>query len=315
MAHILRGYGLAREQGYFKIEQEADLQRHKQRLVKEGKLPEEPPPPEGQEQAAAGRQQRAAGQAQQGRGQGFTTSEAQYEVLAEVLQQQARLDDPQALRRKEYERRVKGEPPPLTEAELMRARSKLYALGAAVGHVPRMSMGRNRWGAMPAAGGGEGMDLATLSGVRQMTPEAREVASRTYVAGVRALVYGSLLGAIGLAAAVTWATRSMDIRSGEDLGERMREGLGPLSTGARLWLEPMKARIQGWLGPSPAATSEAGSGSGAAAAGGAAGGAAEGGLIAEMREGGVTAEFSRRLQQRYNTKKSGEGGGSSGGEL
>ena len=41
--------------------QEADLQRHKQRLVKEGKLPEEPPPAEGQEQAAAGRQQRAAG--------------------------------------------------------------------------------------------------------------------------------------------------------------------------------------------------------------------------------------------------------------
>lgn len=64
-----------------------------------------------------------------------------------------------------------------------RCRSKLYALGAAVGHVPRMSMGRNRWAAMPAAGGGDGMDLATLSGVRQLTPEAREVASRTYVAG------------------------------------------------------------------------------------------------------------------------------------
>ncbi|KAI7839936.1 hypothetical protein COHA_006330 [Chlorella ohadii] len=315
MANILRGYGLAREQGYFKIEQEADLQRHKQRLVKQGKLPEEPSPTEGQEQAAAGRQQGAAGQAA-GSGKGFTSSEAQYEVLAEVLQQQARLDDPQALRRKEYERRVKGEPPPLSEAELMRARSKLYALGAAVGHVPRMSMGRNRWGAMPAAGGGDGMDLATLSGVRQMTPEAREVASRTYVAGVRALVYGSLLGAIGLAAAVTWATRSMDIRSGEDLGDRMRAGLGPLSTGARLWLEPMKARLQGWLGPSPASASEAGEGGAAAGSGATAGRGAEGGLIAEMREGGATAEFSRRLQQRYNTKKAGESGSSSGtGEL
>lgn len=63
-----------------------------------------------------------------------------------------------------------------------------------------MSMGRNRWGAMPAAGGGDGMDLATLSGVRQMTPEAREVASRTYVAG-------ALFGAgmkCGLAARRGW---------------------------------------------------------------------------------------------------------------
>lgn len=46
-------------------------------------------------------------------------------------------------------------------------------------------MGRNRWAAMPGVGGGEGMDLATLSGVRHLTPEAREVASRTYVAGGR----------------------------------------------------------------------------------------------------------------------------------
>lgn len=73
-----------------------------------------------------------------------------------------------------------------------------------MGHVPRMSMGRNRWGAMPAAGGGEGMDLATLSGVRQLTPEAREVASRTYVAGalfgVGDEVAGGWIGGAGLAA-------------------------------------------------------------------------------------------------------------------
>ncbi len=109
----------------------------------------------------------------------------------------------------------------------------------------------------------------------------------------------------------------MDIRSGEDLGDRMRAGLGPLSTGARLWLEPMKARIQGWLGPSSASASEAGGGAASTGSGAAgAGGGAEGGLIAEMREGGATAEFSRRLQQRYNTKKAGESGGGGGtGEL
>lgn len=39
MADILRGYGLAREQAHFKLEQEADVQRRRQRLIKEGKLP------------------------------------------------------------------------------------------------------------------------------------------------------------------------------------------------------------------------------------------------------------------------------------
>ena len=64
---------------------------------------------------------------------------------------------------------------------LLQARSKLHALGAAVGHVPgRLSMGRTRWEVLQQGGGGGG-DLA--AGVRQLSPEAREVASRTYVAG------------------------------------------------------------------------------------------------------------------------------------
>lgn len=151
MANILRGYGLAREQGFFKQEQvrqaaggtlegrvcslesmrppprltcaaaasccpvyppqEADLQRHRQRLIREGKLsPEEARQQEEAEAEAA----RAAGGAAAGaaarprhgaqQGQTFEASEHSYETLAEVLQQQARLDDPDALRRRQYER-------------------------------------------------------------------------------------------------------------------------------------------------------------------------------------------------------------------
>jgi hypothetical protein len=45
-----------------------------------------------------------------------------YDTLAEVLQQRVRLDDPHALRRKQFDRRVKGEAPPLSDAEMLRAR-------------------------------------------------------------------------------------------------------------------------------------------------------------------------------------------------
>lgn len=123
-------------------------------------------------------------------------------------------------------------------------------------------------------------------------------------AGVRALVYGSLLGVIGLAAAVTYATRSLDIKSGEELGDWVREGLGPLSSAARTWMVPVKARLQAWLGPAAAPPGEVQEGGDVALT-------TSGGLITAMSEGGATAEFSRRLQQRYNTKKtaSGTGGG------
>lgn len=117
------------------------------------------------------------------------------QVLAEVLQQQARLDDPTAAARQEFERcedsinaqwsiwqclslpsaciayisqrlyhsgstisdiafdgdlpagllcwwsrKVRGQLPALTEAELQQYRSALYGVAAAVGHAPKMSL-------------------------------------------------------------------------------------------------------------------------------------------------------------------------------
>lgn len=96
MANILRGYGLAREQGYFKQEQEADVQRHRKRLIKEGKLSEEEAA--ALDSRAQQAQQGQAGQA--GQDATFRDSEHSFEVLPEVLQQSARLHDPHALRRR-----------------------------------------------------------------------------------------------------------------------------------------------------------------------------------------------------------------------
>lgn len=121
--------------------------------------------------------------------------------------------------------------------------------------------------------------------------------------GVRSLVYGSVLGAVAVAAGITFATQAAGIRSGEDLGQRMREGLAPLSAAARSWMLPLKARLEAWLRPAAAP------GGGAAQEGGqlaAAGGGS--GAAAAPQGGAATSEWSRRLQQRFNPKADGVDG-------
>ncbi|GAB4819978.1 hypothetical protein N2152v2_007024 [Parachlorella kessleri] len=238
MAKILGNYGAAREGAYFKVEQEAELQNYRKKLVKEGKLEDEVP-------AAAEKQE-----------QTFDESVHVYEVLPEVLAAEARVDAPDAARRKEYERRIKGEPAPLTPAELRKYRSNLHMVGASVGHVPRMSFGRARYDL-------EGLGLREgelVPGARTLSPQAQEVAARTYVAGVRALVYGSLLGALGLAAATTYVIHSLDIHSGDDFRERVQAGFAPLSGAIKGWVHPLKDRAQAWLGGASQAAAASGSG-------------------------------------------------------
>lgn len=82
------------------------MQRHRQRLVKEGKLQPESEAaatPQGQQPGPGG-----SGGGGSGGGGAFEGSEQSFDVLSEVLQQQARLDDPHALRRKEFDRCVGG---------------------------------------------------------------------------------------------------------------------------------------------------------------------------------------------------------------
>eukprot|EP00887_Chlorella_sp_A99_P000251 scaffold13.g251.t1 len=268
MANILRGYGLAREQGYFKQEQEADLQRHKQRLIKEGRLP--PDSPKGPQPS-------------------MEDSAQTFEVLFEVLSQQARVEDPEAAARKEYERRIKGEPPPLGPEELRRYRAAsagagggMYVIGAAVGHVPRTHLGRGRYQApqAPAPSAAEGFGDWTL-GPRALSPEAREAARRSFLASVRSLVYGSVAAAVGLASGATLAVWALEIHSAEDLRAHVQQGFAPASAAIRGWLLPVQAAAQRWLGGGGAATAPRGEG---------------GGLLAG-------SEFQRRLKERYASGK------------
>lgn len=229
------------------------MQQHKKRLKDEGKLPEDDPAATASEPS-------------------LSESEAFYEVLPEVLQAQARVDDPNAARRKEYDlRSVRGEAPPLTEAERRRFRAANSALGAAVGHVPKLSLSpRNKY-SFPNASVNSGDLVAAAGQLRAgLSPQAMEVASRSYNAGMRALVYGSLLAFAGITVGGTAAVRWMDLGSGEELRAKVQATLDPAVHALRAWLAPLKESAEAWIGEST-------------------GGA-----------GAAPGEFQSRLKSRYN---------------
>ncbi|KAL3143705.1 hypothetical protein ABBQ38_002499 [Trebouxia sp. C0009 RCD-2024] len=124
MSNILKAMATARESAFFKQEQEADLQRYCTRLISMGQI---------ENTAGANLKPR--------RHTTFEESVKAFEVLPEVLQQQARLDDPGAAARREIIRRIRGMPTKLSEAEMLKYRSTIYGVAAHVGHVPKMHLG------------------------------------------------------------------------------------------------------------------------------------------------------------------------------
>lgn len=161
-------------------------------------------------------------------------SEAAFDVLPEVLQAQARVDDPGAAARKQYELRAfKGEPPPMTANELRRHRVRSLA----VHHVPKLSLGgRNRY-VIPTN--------PTSIEPAALTPHATEVASRSFTAGLRAMAYGSLLGLLGTALAGTFIARSFAADDSQDgYRTRVRDAAVQAGDAVRRWLEPYKLRLR-----------------------------------------------------------------------
>ena len=224
---------------YFKVEQEASIQEHKRRLIKEGKLN-----PDNDANSAPS--------------QSFNDSEAAYDTLPEVLQAQARVDAPNAAKRKEYELRIKGAPEPLTDEERWRYRAASGgAFSAAVGHVPRLSLsGRNRYG-IPSSNSTGDLALRTPL-THSLSPEAAEVARRSYVAGVRALVYGSLLGVGLIALGGTATAQYIGIGSGQDFREKVQNLMLPLKESLRERVLPWKIKAETWIGTQAASNNSNG---------------------------------------------------------
>jgi len=131
-SNIIGRMASARERAFFKIEQEADLQRYSRRLMRDGKMKD----------IAA----RLGGKVAKAKAP-ETDSSRHFEVLGEILQQKARVHDPHAASRQEFVRRLKGVPSRLSPEEVARWRSSRLGVMAMVGHVPRLSGGgRDRYG-------------------------------------------------------------------------------------------------------------------------------------------------------------------------
>lgn len=66
-------------------------------------------------------------------------------------------------------------------------------------------------------------------------------------AGLRSLIYGSLLGIGALAVAGTYAFQSAGLSSpGVDVGQSLREALLPIADRVRSGLQPVRETLAGW---------------------------------------------------------------------
>jgi len=236
MAGILGRYGYAREQAYFKTEQEADLQNLRRKRLAE-------------RQGIDGEVDEEA--ASNGEGDRLH-SERHFEVGMEILQQQARIHDPNAAARKEYDRRVKGAPAGLSPEELRKYRLAATSVAGMSPAVPRMSRRQHYGHVFPQN------SAASQLATRGLSPEAQELAQRTYATGVRSLIYGSLLGAIGATFLVGFTLHTWEIHSKED-AKRVLEGwTAPLADRMRERFSGMAGTMQGYFGGGGLASREGG---------------------------------------------------------
>uniref|UniRef100_A0A1D1ZUY0 Uncharacterized protein n=1 Tax=Auxenochlorella protothecoides TaxID=3075 RepID=A0A1D1ZUY0_AUXPR len=128
------------------------------------------------------------------------------------------------------------------QPHILRSPSPSPLPGAGLGHIPRLSLGRDRFNIPQGSGAGQ-----AEAPVRALSPEAVEVARRTYVAGLRALVYGTLLGFGALALAGTYVAQAMELgQPGADAGRSVRSALEPTTRRLRDGAARLRAALGGW---------------------------------------------------------------------
>lgn len=218
-------------QAYFKVEQEAAVQERRQKLMQDGKLRQE----EERKQLPSSEETID--------NDNFAESQKLYDVNPEILQAQARIDDPHAFRRRRFDeiRNVKARPEPPSQEDIQKARLAGSAgFGFGFSHVPKMSLaGRNRF-AVAEVDSSAG---AAMTALQHVSSESIEISKRGYATGMRALAWGSFLGfsllALGGLATVKWMVNIGDAGGLEvegDFKTRVAAAMAPRREEFRSWI-------------------------------------------------------------------------------
>eukprot|EP01024_Parvocaulis_polyphysoides_P065581 TRINITY_DN7657_c0_g3_i4.p1 TRINITY_DN7657_c0_g3~~TRINITY_DN7657_c0_g3_i4.p1 ORF type:complete len:251 (+),score=35.23 TRINITY_DN7657_c0_g3_i4:105-755(+) len=199
MAEILKGY--AREQLYFKREQEADLFQHYKKLVKTGKLPRKIPEPlPGQSIHHTPKE-----------------TEAATKVLFEILQQSSRLNDPNAHKRKDLRIRGKATPPPLP-SRIQSQVEGVFSPGEVVGQLknsfdPKFFSMQRGWSPTEMAD-------SLLLAKDTADLHAVEVGQRQFAAAFRVMTYATAFSIIGFGAIITIGAYTTGISNTKEFNQK-----------------------------------------------------------------------------------------------
>lgn len=236
MASLLGGSLLqAREGAHFKQEQEGDLHAYLKRRVAEGKikLTEE------ELRALSGSRSNTSSGLQPKHNKGKKRKENSkdhnddrvFEVGMEILQQSSRYETLNSAAKARMLTRVKAAMPDASPEDLRRISTNMAMYGAAgalygAHRSQKLALGGGRRALAELSR--DSARYASQQQVKELSPEATEAMRRQFFAGLRALTYGTVVGVVGVTAAVTVAANVFEIGDATSLRSSMKAALEPL---------------------------------------------------------------------------------------
>ena len=229
MASLLGGSLLqAREGAHFKQEQEGDLHAYLKRRVAEGKIKLS----DEELRALSGSRSNTSGlQPHKGKENYKDNDDRVFEVGMEILQQSSRYETLNSAAKARMLTRVKAAMPDASPEDLRRISTNMAMYGAAgalygAHRSQKLALGGGRRALAELSR--DSARYASQQQVKELSPEATEAMRRQFFAGLRALTYGTVVGVVGVTAAVTVAANVFEIGDATSLRSSMKAALEPL---------------------------------------------------------------------------------------